>query len=354
VTCLLHTVAEELRAARDTLALTRLVKRTGQSASTLLRELHALRERLGADAGFEVFLDESEDHANWRIRAQPVPGVSGVESLEYYAFDSSKSPQDAGYLPKTPSIDEKTALLSRSNAVAQEAAVALVFNGISHAVLMASPTELEDLACGFAWSEGIVDSPGDVRSAEASQVGDSAWEVRIDISARHFERLKAARRTLAGPSGCGLCGIESLQALDAAGLPRVAAPAWLNDDPATAAAILAAAAQFTDHQPRNAIAGALHAAALCDPQGQIQAAREDVGRHNALDKLLGSQGQAISDGFVLMSSRASVELVRKCARAGAPLLATVSAPTTLAIETAKNAKLQLWGFARATRVLRYA
>jgi len=256
--------------------------------------------------------------------------------------------------------------------VAVEAPIALVFNGISHAVMMATPQDLPELALGFALSEGIIDRVADCRNIELAVLdadcdeagrgsGVAAVEVRLEISARAFMRLKERRRSLTGRTGCGVCGVDSVQALNIHPEP-LAVPPWVTQ--IGPEAIFNALAAMSEAQALNQASGAVHAAAYANLQGELLATYEDVGRHNALDKLLGARAWAqahpdakrrawSSQGFVVMSSRASYELVHKCARLGVPLLATVSAPTSLAIDVAKAAGLQLWGLARAPRVLRY-
>lgn len=251
----------------------------------------------------------------------------------------------------------------QDDAVASEVPVALVFNGLSHAVMMATPADLEAFALGFALSEGLIDTPADCRGIEVfarsalqggGGGGSTACEVHLDIAPRCFARLKERRRALAGRTGCGLCGIDSLQALDL--VPeRVTPRPWATDLPA--ATVLRAVSAMPALQVMNAAAGALHAAAWATPQGEITDLLEDVGRHNALDKLIGRlalQGRSSADGFVVMSSRASYELVRKCARLDIPLLATVSAPTSLAVDLAAEAGIALWGLCRPPRAVRYA
>ena len=246
---------------------------------------------------------------------------------------------------------------SREVWVASEVPVALVFNGISHAVMMATPQDLEDFALGFALSEGIIDSPDECRGIEVRQHGagtpEAACVAEIEIAPRHFERLKQQRRTLAGRTGCGLCGIESLQALDLRAAP-MPAPAWR--DAVGVAEVLRPFGVLRERQRLNAHAGALHAAGWALPDGQLQDVLEDVGRHNALDKLLGRlarTGRLHEPGFVVMTSRTSYELVRKCARLNIGLLATVSAPTALALQLAREAGMHLWAQCRPPEALRY-
>lgn len=247
-------------------------------------------------------------------------------------------------------------------AVAVEAPVALVFNGVSHVVMMATPSHLAELGLGFALSEGLLDDASQCYGQEvvATELGH---EVRMEIASRHFTRLQERRRQLAGRTGCGVCGLESLQQWAQA--PERPGPwsapdwlqAWDHSQAGAQQALQTALARLPDHQPLNARTGALHAAAWVSPQGQLLHAFEDVGRHNALDKLLGhlARTQAkLDQGWVLMTSRASHELVHKCIRAGAPLLATVSAPTTLAIDAAQAGSLRLWAWCRDGRFSAFA
>lgn len=244
----------------------------------------------------------------------------------------------------------------QADTVATEVPVSLVFNGISHAVMMATPQDLEAFALGFALSEGLLDSPADCFGLEVEEVVVQAVRsvaVHLEVSARCFARLKERRRSLAGPTGCGVCGVDSLAALDLAP-PRMPRPDWVVG--VQTATVLEALAAMPARQVLNAECGSLHAAGWGTPQGVLTEVLEDVGRHNALDKLLGARAQAGAlgqAGFVVMSSRASFELVRKCARLQVPLLATISAPTDLAIQMAEAAGLQLWGLCRGTQAVRY-
>ena len=250
--------------------------------------------------------------------------------------------------------------------VANEVPVALVFNGISHAVMMCTPQDLDAFALGFSLSEGILDSPaecfgietrlaaGAVPAPEGGDPETPAVEVHLEIASRSFARLKERRRALVGRTGCGVCGIDSLAALDL--VPeQVPQPGWL--DALDARTVLAAFDGLPALQPLNAQVGSLHAAGWALPDGTLTDVLEDVGRHNALDKLLGrlaEDGRLGTPGFVVMSSRASYELARKCARLGVPVLATISAPTALAIDIARQAGMQLWGLCRGPRAVRYA
>jgi FdhD protein len=232
-----------------------------------------------------------------------------------------------------------------TDAVAEECPVALVFNGISHAVMMATPADLDLLAVGFALSEGIVTDATAIRDVEIVWHDDSA-EVQLEIAQSAFVELKAHRRALAGRTGCGVCGIESIELLDLAPETVSVANAEAVPDQAALARILAA---LPAHQPLMSATGCAHAALWCRADGEIVRACEDVGRHNALDKLLGWMARSGVDsthGFIFMTSRASYELVRKAARRNVPLLATISAPTSLAIRMAREAGMRLLSFCR--------
>lgn len=232
--------------------------------------------------------------------------------------------------------------------VAREVPVALVFNGISHAVMLASPGDLEDFALGFALTEGLLDGPAELHGCEVHEVA-GGLELRLEVAAACAWRLQQRRRTLAGRTGCGLCGTDSLaqvhRTLPRAPVVQVPAPA------------LACAQRALRHaQPAQQLTGASHAAAWCDRTGRLQLAREDVGRHNALDKLVGAMVRMRVDpaeGFILVTSRASFEMVQKAAMAGAGVLAAVSAPTALAIETAQACGLALAGFVRGDDCVAY-
>lgn len=234
--------------------------------------------------------------------------------------------------------------------VIEEVPVALVFNGISHAVLLATPSDLDDLALGFSLSEGILASRGELYDCE-QHPHPRGIELRLEIATQRFMALKERRRNLAGRTGCGLCGLESLDAL---ARPLAPVPAG---QPISAAAIGHGLAELPTWQRLRHTTGAVHAAAWIDRDGHIRALREDVGRHNALDKLLGHlarQEQAVEDGFVLVSSRASYEMVQKVAALGIRSLVAVSAPTALAIRLATDTGVTLTGFARDQRLVVYS
>lgn len=243
--------------------------------------------------------------------------------------------------------------------VGQEWPVALVFNGISHAVMMCTPRDLEAFAVGFAISEGIVERNADIQDIEvfwyAKPDSDDLphAEVHLTVVQQAFVELKEKRRALAGRSGCGVCGIESIDLLDLEPetVPDTGFLARLAPD-----AIARAARELPQHQALTKLTGGLHAAAWCDANGAILRAFEDVGRHNALDKLIGQlviERADTQQGFVFLSSRASYELVRKAARVGIPMVATISAPSTLAIAIAKRAGLRLVSFCRESGYVDY-
>ena len=231
--------------------------------------------------------------------------------------------------------------------VADETPVAIEYNGLGYAVLMASAADLEDLAYGFSAAERLIDHPAQILDAEAHEV-ERGVLLRITLSEDRVELAAERVRHRVSESSCGLCGIENLeQALRP--LPDVDAGAPPGD-----AAVFAALAALAAHQPLNGETGAVHAAACCDRDGSIRLCREDVGRHNALDKLIGAMlrgGMDWGGGFALLSSRCSYELVEKAALAGCPTLVTVSAPTGLAIDRAREAGLRLIVLARPDAML---
>jgi FdhD protein len=243
--------------------------------------------------------------------------------------------------------------------VGQEWPVALVYNGISHAVMMCTPRDLEAFAVGFSLTEGIVERGSDIqdievffRSAESDGELPHA-EVHLQVVQQAFVALKDKRRAMAGRTGCGVCGIESIELLDLQPerVPDTGFLKRLADD-----AIAHAARELPAHQELSKLTGGLHAAAWCDESGAVKFAFEDVGRHNALDKLIGHlvlQRIDTTQGFVFLSSRASYELVRKSARVGVPMLVTISAPTSLAISIAEKAGLRLVSFARENGFVEY-
>ena len=235
--------------------------------------------------------------------------------------------------------------------VAEEIPVALVFNGISHVVMMATPRDLEAFAYGFALTEGVVSSAAAIFDCEVFLRADSA-EVALTIAQEDFVRLKDRRRALTGRSGCGVCGIDSIEMLDLR--PQALPPSLIHVD--LPAALARASGDLREHQALMQATGGVHAAAGCTPDGAIVPVFEDIGRHNGLDKLIGHlalNGVDMRRGFVFLSSRGSYELARKAARMGIPLLATISAPSSLAISIATQAGMKLVGFCRQDAFVDY-
>jgi len=237
---------------------------------------------------------------------------------------------------------EAGASASATAEVASEVPIAFEYNGISHAVMLATPADLRDFAVGFSFSEGIA-RPSQCYGVEVRD-SEGGITLAIEIAASAFAALKAHRRTLAGRTGCGICGSESLEQVlrplpDLSALPLRIAPA----------AFARACAGLVDAQPLQRSTGAAHGAVWCGLDGTIVCAREDVGRHNALDKLIGAlvrDGFDAGAGFALVTSRASVEMVQKSATAGIGVLAALSAPTALAVGVAEGCGQTLVGFAR--------
>lgn len=226
--------------------------------------------------------------------------------------------------------------------VADEVPIALEYNGVPFVVMMATPGDLDDFALGFSLGEGIVERPGEV-SVAAIDHGIDGIVVRMHVPAHVAEALSMRRRNLQGRSGCGICGSESIEAV--LRFPGPMAPRLRTD----ATAVARAMARLRDRQALNAVTGATHAAGWAAPDGTVMVVREDVGRHNALDKLIGALHRSGIDpgtGFAVITSRASYEMVLKAARAGIELLAAISAPTSLAIALADSAGQTLLGFVR--------
>lgn len=237
------------------------------------------------------------------------------------------------------------AALTRSIAI--EAPVSVEVGGIGYAVMMATPADLDDYAVGFALGEGLIETADQIRRIDAHPI-ERGWALRIWLPPeRNTIALERARKRVS-ESSCGLCGIENIEEV-LRSLPPVAARIGVDR-----AAIAAALASLHDHQPLARATGAVHAAAYCSPAGEILLAREDVGRHNALDKLIGALARAGIDpatGFILLSARCSYELVEKTVRAGCPMLVTISAPTSLAAARAVEAGLTLVALARGDSAL---
>lgn len=228
--------------------------------------------------------------------------------------------------------------------VAQESAVALVYDGSTQAVMMATPADLEDFALGFSFTEGMIDRLDQVRHLEIVP-GELGIEARIWLDPDCSVRAATRRRAMAGPTGCGLCGVESLEAVAQA--RRSSQP--LGALRLSPEQVLTAVAALEHAQPLGAATRAVHAAGFWRPDRGLVAAREDVGRHNALDKLAGSllrAGEDPSAGVLALTSRVSVEMVQKAVAFGVPWLIAISAPTDLALRTAESAGLTVAAVAR--------
>ena len=228
-----------------------------------------------------------------------------------------------------------------------EAPVAFEFNGLAYAVMMATPADLEDFCTGFALAEGLAASVDDISDIAVAEV-ELGWIVRANLSGLGIAQLTDRVRARVAESSCGLCGIENLAAV-AKPLPRVAVHAAI-----VPAAVFAALRALRPLQELNNATGAAHAAAYYETDGSIVCLREDVGRHNALDKLVGALARArqpLTSGFMLSTARCSYEIVEKAVRGGATSLVCVSLPTSLAVERAAAAGLSLWALARDDSVL---
>jgi FdhD protein len=227
-------------------------------------------------------------------------------------------------------------------AVPEETAIAFTFNGTAHAVMMATPADLEDFAVGFALTEGLIEAPAEIASFETVTM-PLGIELRIWLPEERAKTYAARRRSMAGPTGCGLCGIESLEE---AARP---APVVANASRFNSGAIVEAMACLSAAQKLNSETHAVHAAGFWSPARGLIAVREDVGRHNALDKLIGALargGEPAVHGIVLLTSRVSIELIQKAARLGAPLIAAVSVPTAAGVRLAEACGITLVAIAR--------
>jgi FdhD protein len=234
--------------------------------------------------------------------------------------------------------------------LAEEVPVALVYNGVSHAVMLATPQDLEDFALGFSLSEGILCHKSELYDIEVQQQKDGI-EVHLDIASERFASLKERRRSMAGRTGCGLCGAESLTQVFR--LPEISVVSANNT--ISMRSIFKAHDNIRVKQTLQQLTGATHACAWANAAGEIQYVREDVGRHNALDKLIGTLCQhGLSGGFILTTSRASYEMVQKVAMVGFNVLAAISAPTGLAVRIAEEYGITLLGFVREQQYVAYS
>jgi FdhD protein len=252
----------------------------------------------------------------------PLPPGGG----EVFGRDGTRTPSRRVWVPEWP--------------------VALEFNGLAYAVMMATPVDLADFATGFALSEGLITSAAQILDIAAAEV-EAGWILRATLDGLDAARLGERVRARVAESSCGLCGIENLEAI-ARPLPPVAAHQRI-----TPSAIFAALAALRAHQALGAATGAAHAAGFADAAGAIACLREDVGRHNAMDKLIGAMaraGEAMDGGFILSTARCSYEIVEKAVKAGATTLVTISLPTAMAVARARAAGLSLWVLAREDSV----
>ncbi|MBK7947922.1 MAG: formate dehydrogenase accessory sulfurtransferase FdhD [Deltaproteobacteria bacterium] len=256
----------------------------------------------------------------------------------------------AGATHVTAGVIRSGAWMATQECVAQEVAVSFELDGEPHVVMLATPADLEDFALGFCLTEGLIDEPADLRSCEI-RLREKGIVLALSRASERAGRGEEPRRNLTGRTGCGLCGTDDLERVIR--MPRRPLPPTRIEPAAFARAMGA----LGDEQPLGLATGATHAAAFCDLDGGIRLVREDVGRHNALDKLIGALLRAGLDpgqGFAAVTSRASVEMVQKTALAGIPILAAVSAPTQLAIQLARDVDLLLAGFVRGDRATIYA
>lgn len=231
--------------------------------------------------------------------------------------------------------------------LAEETPIAFEYNGLGYAVMMATPRDLDDFAIGFTLSEGMVDEAGEVGAITAAEV-EGGVILRIELPPAAADLLRERLRLRLVEGSCGLCGLESIEEV-LRPIPPIAGEALVDR-----AGIAAALDQLPQFQPLSAATGAMHGAAFCSPKGEILAVREDIGRHNALDKLIGHLRRAGIDpatGFILLTARCSYELVEKTVRAGCPVLVTISAPSDLAASRAKQAGLTLVALARPDSAL---
>ncbi len=234
--------------------------------------------------------------------------------------------------------------------VAEELPVALIYHGVPHGVMLATPADLEDFGVGFTLSEGLVEDAGQIHEVEVRFEAETA-QVRISVAWERFSALLEQRRRLTGRTGCGLCGVETAEQAIRAVKPVGRGPT------VGAGELHSAIAHLAHLQPLNARTGSVHAAAWVSPGRGIELVREDVGRHNALDKLIGARvrsGADFSSGFLLLTSRASYEMIQKSAAVGIPLLVALSAPTALAVRLAERAGMTLVAFARERQHVVYA
>jgi len=337
---LLAELDHQTREPGSGVALARLAKGLDVAVSVLLREFTLLGSaRLGEHHGPGWVRVQSDNNGRWLAwitdagRAAVLgPAATLAHARTWRTVDGNAH------------TDEEL-----GEWVAEERPVALEYNGISHAVMLTTPCDLEDFALGFSITEGLIDGPGDLLDMEVDE-RDDGTVLYLRITARCEMRLKERRRNLAGRTGCGLCGTDSLDQVRRTDIGRVQ-PRALQPQ-----AVDRALGELSRAQLLQALTGGVHAAAWCEAEGALQLVREDVGRHNALDKLVGAMHRQRIDpgkGFIVVTSRASFEMVQKTAVAGVGLLVAMSAPTGLAVRMAAEVGLTLAGFARDGRVTQY-
>jgi FdhD protein len=240
--------------------------------------------------------------------------------------------------------------LETADSIAAETPISLAYNSIPHVVMMATPRDLEDMGVGFTVSEALVADYSEIRGV-ALDTSSGAFELQVSVTGSRLGELLQRRRNLTGRTGCGVCGAETVE--DAIRRPPpVEAGGSISREH-----LVAALRRLRALQPLGAMAGSLHAAAWVSWEGEVQLVREDVGRHNALDKLIGAKlrgGENLRDGFVLVTSRASYEMVQKVATLGIRMLVAVSAPTALGVELALDCGVTLVGFAREEQQVVYS
>ena len=256
----------------------------------------------------------------------------------------------AGPLVDTPTVRWEDGRPSeREERVVEETPVAIVYNGIPHVVMMATPADLEDFALGFSLTEELIGAPAELERVEVERYGRGV-EIKATVAAHRGNAIAERTRRLTGRTGCGICGADSVDAV----LKQIHPVPGGGSIAVTA--VQRALESLASQQPLNDAAGAVHAAAWAAADGTLAIVREDVGRHNALDKLIGAAvraGVEPAAGFIVVTSRASFEMVQKATVLGAPLLAAISGPTGLAVRVARESGLTLVGFARRGRLTVY-
>jgi len=273
----------------------------------------------------------------------PRPEAAASDIADSISGTASGAAEHVGYVRRPVRRWRGGQTSQLSDCIAEEVPIALLYNDRPHVVMMATPRDLDDFALGFSLSEAII---GDARELESVQTQTllEGIEVRLCVPEARAEALEARRRNLTGRTSCGLCGAQALE-------DAVRQPAHVHGGPRIDSAILQQAlAQMHERQPLNVATGATHAAAWARADGDIVLLREDVGRHNALDKLVGAltrAGEDVQHGFLVVTSRASYEMVQKAATFGITLIAAISAPTALAIHLAEETGVTLIGFARS-------